>query len=369
MAIIRAVFSPTDRDSVSPAGAPVRRRPAARRRVRVAAVAALAAAVASAQGDPDWSRSPAVGLGPLLLRSQSPLNVLRLTPTPLPALTVERGEWNIGALVNWDNYFDVDPQGAYIIDAESFGVTMGVAYGLSDRFDVSLALPVSYRGGGILDRFIEDFEGFLGVENAVRRRYPRNQFLILFHGEDGRTYQRTGAASGWGIEDGTATVRYQISEGSETRPALLVGLGLKIPLGREDSLRSTGGVDVLLGASAAQRAGRFNLYATLSGMRYANDGFLGVQLRRFQWSALGAVEFRKSERTSYLLQALVTSPAAVRYRDFAKSTYEVTLGLKRALSRDVLLEASILENLFVFDNSPDVGLHVGLVWRPNRATR
>ena len=32
----------------------------------------------------------------------------------------------------------------------------------------------------------------------------------------------------------------------------------------------------------------------------------------------------------------------------------------------MLLEASLLENLFIFDNSPDVGFHVGLVWRSDR---
>jgi hypothetical protein len=33
------------------------------------------------------------------------------------------------------------------------------------------------------------------------------------------------------------------------------------------------------------------------------------------------------------------------------------------------VEVSVLENLFVFDNSPDVGFHVGLVWRSLPAGR
>jgi hypothetical protein len=40
------------------------------------------------------------------------------------------------------------------------------------------------------------------------------------------------------------------------------------------------------------------------------------------------------------------------------------VGFKRALSRKFLLEASVLENLFVYDNSADVGFHAGLVWHP-----
>ena len=98
-------------------------------------------------------------------------------------------------------------------------------------------------------------------------------------------------------------------------------------------------------------------------MEHERSDFLGIRLRRTQWSAMAAVEYRASTRTSYLLQGLVTSPSAKDFGDFAKPTYEVTLGFKRVLSRDLLLEASVLENLFVFDNSPDVGFHVGLVWR------
>jgi len=98
-------------------------------------------------------------------------------------------------------------------------------------------------------------------------------------------------------------------------------------------------------------------------MRHAQSDVLGVRLRRTQWSALAAVEYRASKRTSYVVQGLVTSASARDFGDFAKPTYEVTLGFKRVLGPDLLLEASVLENLFIFDNSPDVGFHVGLVWR------
>ena len=328
----------------------------------VAVMALLHGVVVLGQGG-DWSSSPAVGLGPLVLRSQSPLNILRLTPTPLSPVTVERGTWLVGVMGNWNNYFDVDPRGRYVIDAESAGATFGFAYGLTDRLDLSLALPVSYRGGGSLDRFIENFEGLIGVSNEARKRYPRNRFLILVHGDDGATFERSGAASGWGLEDGSLGARYQITPGSSTTPAVLVGLEAKLPVGRKDALRSTGGVDLDAGVSIGQRLGRFNLYGTASVMKFANDDFVGVRLRSTQWSWFAAIEYRRTSRTSYLLQALVTSPSARDVGDLARNTYEITLGVKHVLRRDLLLEASLLENLLIFDNSPDVGFHLGLVWR------
>jgi hypothetical protein len=69
----------------------------------VALLAVTHSAMVAAQVGSDWSSSPAVGLGPLLLSSQSPPNVLRLTPTPMQPVTVERGQLAIGLLQSWDN--------------------------------------------------------------------------------------------------------------------------------------------------------------------------------------------------------------------------------------------------------------------------
>jgi hypothetical protein len=329
----------------------------------VAAGTLLGARTADAQDPANWSESPAVGLGPLLLRAQSPLAILRLTPTPDTPVTLRAGQWQVGLLTSWNNYFDVDPKGQYIIDAETLRFTGQIAYGLTSRLELGGSLPVSYRGGGILDRFVGDFEGLLGVANQQRKQAPLDRYLILIHGNDGRTFQRVGEDSGWGIEDGTASLRYQLASGSETSPAVVASAVLKFPTGREASLYSSGGYDVAAGVSVGQRVGRFHLYGSIVTVHYATTQLVGVSLYPDQVSLFAGVEYRHSPRTSWLLQTLTTSPGAKHLGDFSKSTYEVTVGFKRLLSPNLLLEASLLENLFIFDNSPDVGFHVALLWR------
>jgi hypothetical protein len=323
----------------------------------------LCAGTADAQDSANWSESPAVGLGPLLLRAQSPLAILRLTPTPDTPVTLREGQWQVGLLTSWNNYFDVDPKGRYTIDAETLRFSVTAAYGLTSRLELGASLPVSYRGGGILDRFVEDFEGLLGVANQQRKQAPLDRYLILIHGNDGRIFERSGEDSGWGIEDGTLTLRYQLASGTETSPAVVASAIVKFPTGREASLYSSGGYDVAAGVSVGQRMGRFHLYGSIVAMHYATTELVGVSLYPNQVSLFAGVEYRHSPRTSWLLQGLTTSPGAEHFGDFSKSTYEVTVGFKRLLSPNLLLEASLLENLFIFDNSPDVGFHVGLVWR------
>jgi hypothetical protein len=269
--------------------------------VGVAAATAISGNVTIAPTGTDWSSSPAVGLGPLLLSSQPPLNVLQPTPTPMPPVTVDQGGLVIGILESWNNCFDVDPNGRSIIDAERLSLALGAAYGVTDRLDVSVSLPAAYRGGGHLDGFVDWFEGRLGVPNTDRRRYPRDQFLVLIHGEDGKTYQVTGDASEWELEDGTAFMRYQIARGSDTAPAVLGSVAVKLPTGRENALHSSGGFDIEGGISVGQRLGRFHLYCGANLMKHAQSEFLGIRLGRTQWSAMAAVEHRASIRTSYLL--------------------------------------------------------------------
>jgi hypothetical protein len=333
------------------------------RRTILLAALVLWSAGAPAQENPNWAESRAVGLGPLLLRAQSPLAILRLTPTPEPPVTLRKGQWQASLLTNWNNYFDVDPKGRYTIDAEALRFAVGAAYGVTSRLELQAELPVSYRGGGILDRFIQNFEGLLGVANEQRKLAPRNRYLIELRGSNGQTFVRTGADAGWGIEDATVTGRYQLARGSETTPAVVASVLLKFPTGRTSSLFSSGGYDVGAGLSAGQRLGRFNLYGSIVAMHYAKTDLAGIALYPNQISLFTGIEYRRSRRTSWLLQALVTSPGAEHFGDFSKDTYEITAGLKHLLSANLLLEASLLENLFIFDNSPDVGFHVGLIWR------
>jgi hypothetical protein len=332
------------------------------------ALATLGAPCAFAQENGDWASSPAVGLGPLQLRAQSPLAILRLSPTPDTPATLREGELQLGLLTSWNNYFDYDPP-FYTIDAEMLRFTLRASYGLTPRLELHAALPLSYRGGGIMDRFIENFEGLLGVPNETRKQAPRNRYLILIRGPNGTTFERSGGDAGWGLEDATAGLKFQIARGTATTPAVTASFVVKAPIGREASLFSSGGWDVAAGLSAGQRLGRFNLYGSFVAMHYATTDLAGVALEPTQTSFLLALEYRHSPRTSWLLQTLTTSPGAKRFGGFSKSTYEVTFGYKHVLDPQVMLEASLLENLFIFDNSPDVGFHVGLLWRSKAVRR
>ena len=149
----------------------------------IAVLAALAATSARAQTGEAWTSSPAVGLGPIGTRADSPLTLFRLQPTPMVPEVLAKGQWQVGLMSGWDNYFDYKP-GHFIIDVETLRLTTSIGVGLGKGFDLAAVVPVSYRGGGVMDSFIEHFEKLLGVPNKDRLLFPNNNmtgFARLTH--------------------------------------------------------------------------------------------------------------------------------------------------------------------------------------------
>ena len=64
-----------------------------------------------------------------------------------------------------------------------------------------------------------------------------------------------------------------------------------------------------------------------------------------------------------LLQYLRTEGLSPDFGPFAAESHEFTLGWKWEVVSKTVIEVGLIENLISFDNSPDFGIHVGLVRR------
>lgn len=341
-----------------------------RRRIRTAgalrgaALAAWAALTLGVAGPGGAEEAPLAGaLGPLTLRAHSPSTILRLSPTPEAPLLAPEGTWRVAELVSWTNYFDYDPE-RYIIDAEAVRFATRVAYGASDRLEIGLELPFSHRGGGVLDASIERFHRAFSLSNGQRETQPRNQYRVWVKGGEGQPdFELGDGQAGWGGEDLIASARFCLRGCGGTGVSLIGTALVKLPSVRPETLYSTGGLDTGVSLSVAKGVGRFTVYGMAAGMRYGETSEIPLVLNRWQYSAFTALEYRLSARTSLLLQLLGTSPTAEDFGDFGRWSYEASFGFKRRLWESWFVEFGVIENLLFYDNSPDVGLHLGVTWR------
>ncbi len=302
-------------------------------------------------------------LGPLTLRAHSPATILRLSPTPEAPSLAAPGSWRVAELVSWTNYFDYDPE-RYIIDAEAVRFATRIAYGASHRLELGLELPFSHRGGGVLDATIERFHRAFSLSNGQRETQPRNQYRVWIKGSNGRPdFELRDENAGWGAEDLIASARFCLLGECKASASLVATAMVKLPSVRTPTLYTTGGLDVGGSLSAAKGIGRTTFYGMAAAMRYGETSEIPLALNRWQYSAFAGVEYSLSPRTSLLLQLLGTSPTADGFGDFGRWSLEAALGFKRRLWQRWFVEFGIIENLLIYDNSPDVGVHLGLTWR------
>jgi len=107
---------------------------------------------------------------------------------------------------------------------------------------------------------------------------------------------------------------------------------------------------------------RWGIYGGGSASYARTRELVGIRLRAEEFSAISGVRFEVSERTALLFQYLLTSPIARNYYTFSDFTHEIHVGVKRRVGERAIFEAAVVENVFRFSNSADVGVHLALTW-------
>ena len=328
--------------------------------IGVALVGAIAGPLlASEPTTPDCTE---VGLGPLRLGSQSPGQSLRLglvprTPSNLPAGAVEiytGGTWvNVWA--------DKD---AYHLDYEALSSEVSLTYGLSRDWQLEGGIITRTTFGGHLDAFIQGFHQALGMGQGGREEYPHDTTAIHIDPSGSQPGVDLGAADLQGptTTHGRLTVQRTLVHGGEWHPALALALTAQVPL--DNQVRYGGNIaDVAADLAVAQRLDRWYGYVTGTYARFGSNRINGVHLHRSNVSGLAAMECRLTPGWSLTLQYLVSQGIAPDYYVFSKASHELTAGTKVVISHQLTLDFGLIENLVIFANSPDFGLHLAVVPR------
>ena len=88
------------------------------------------------------------------------------------------------------------------------------------------------------------------------------------------------------------------------------------------------------------------------------DEIAGVQVYKDEWSGLGGITYEYSPTLSLIAQYLASSPVAKEAFAFSKPCHEVSVGLKWRVTAQGILEFAVVENVAIFENSADIGVHL-----------
>lgn len=295
---------------------------------------------------------PNTGMGPLRYRSQSPLQSLRLGLTPTAPTSLPRGRWEHRETFDWSRMWGQSDQ--YLMGFDAWSSTHSFAYGVTDLVQFELGIVESGWSSGKLDGFVSSFHDLFGIAQGGRDSLPKGAFA--FRMKD-RTLDESDAERV--SEQLVFSMHRLLTAGSDELPALSASVTLMTDLSDTSPIRGNS-IDIAVSLSLSKKMGDFHAYLTIGLTWYGNDRFLDLELKPVAVSILSAIEWKLSEDWSLVLQHQWVQGAVEGFGAFSQPSHEISLGTRIRISPDSVFEVGVVENIVVFDNSPDFGLHSGV---------
>jgi hypothetical protein len=322
-------------------------------------------------------------LGPFALRDQFPVKLLFLSLRPESGALLPSGarQWGFGfAYANTyavtrpignpkvaGDYYQAAPLDEYrlFVDAEVLRLTLDLDWRIAHRLQVGATLPLISQSGGFLDSTVEGFHSLFNLTNGGREETPQNAYGV-FVARNAQFWINREKAAAFQPGDVVLRVKSPILEGGHNRPAIAGFAAVKLPSGRFESLTGSGGIDLQVALMATRPIGQrfavhYNIAYTHLGKPSRHIGFT----TRAITSQMLAFEYLATSKLSVLLQTLGNtslfpdSPLG----PLDRTAYEIHGGIKYPISPTTLFEVSITENLSQYQNTPDIGLHIGMSWK------
>jgi hypothetical protein len=332
--------------------------------------------------------------GMLRSRDLTPFGFLRLDMRPAHAVTIEAhtfalevelGYQNTWALSrNVENYLkglegtgrrEIGPTEIqairdlpgenYLLDLESATLDLALHYKLSNQWSVyAIASAVSYHGG-FLDSTIEKFHELAGLSTFGRNAVARNGTHFIY---DLKSTQAvlTEAPESPGFLDPTFGLRYTGIK-LPGRWRMSVETAVKVPVGGERPLLSTGRADYGIQSSLRRLGERNALHLDLSAVYYAGEQTPSPHEAQVVPTVVVGWERQMSARTNLSLQGYASKSvyrhAQTDLDELLSDKYQMSIGVRHAFDCCVVSLAAT-ENLQNLNNTPDVGFQMGIAWVP-----
>jgi len=333
-----------------------------------------------------------------LLRSRdlSPFGFLRLDMRPAHAVDIEPGTWAMETEIDYQNTWALSeeveaylvgleadgrrrlgaaevqairdlPGENYLLDFEGVMFSFAGHYKLSPHWSAYGILSAVSYGGGFLDGTIESFHDSFGFSSFGRPAVARDQSTLIYDLKGAQAVFLESPSDG-GMLDPVFGARYS---GVQLSPAWRLTLegAVKVPLQGERLLLSTGRTDYGLQAALQRLGARHAFYVSTAAVYYAGASEPAPQDSQIIPTLILGYEFKWTPRTNLNLQVYaskgVYSHEQTDLDELLGTKYQYSIGLRHR-RENWLWTFGFNENVQNVNNTPDVGLQLGVAWIPRR---
>jgi hypothetical protein len=313
---------------------------------------------------------PLVRRGPPGIRDEQLLAQPRLTLPALSPDTLGRGGWTFGtslAIANTFSYIQDVPGESpgdrrFLIDGEAWTVDVTARRGLTADLDVTVRLPVRWRGGGILDGLIDTWHRLLHLPDGGRPQFRRNAFRVEGITTSGQSFSWTNER-GIGLGELEMEGRWRFRNGGRDGWSLALVGRAALPTATEPF--DGNGLGLGVQVVAAHRLGSpFDLYLGAGGTAQGGDDVRGVGYERYRGWGFLAVEWRLGRRFSLVAETDAAS-RLIRNIDLYPGMHWIIHGSGWIeLSPHTRMHLGFTEKIKNVLSNADFGLNFGMLVRP-----
>jgi len=209
---------------------------------------------------------------PFLTRDQNPFTLVYGQPLPTPARLPQAKKLNYSLSLDIANTLNSETSASesLYVDFESYNLTLGGIYGLSERWALKLDIPFIYRSGGVFDHAIDEWHKLFSLPRASRPEVADDQFR-LYYANVGTTSIDTSTSQS-GMADFQLGLGHSLYQGSEQ--ALSLWAAIDVPVGDADELTGNDDLDYSFWLAGSSNLGELSMIDTNIGVVLPGDSVL-----------------------------------------------------------------------------------------------
>ena len=297
--------------------------------------------------------------GPIAVVNQHPSTVMFLSPAPDRAQVLCPGEAYFRVKLDWSNHLIREmAEGTTVdYDFETARFTGEYHKGLMGG-EVSVRLPITYRGHGMLDDIISEWHRVFGLRNGWRDDFPSGMYRYTIITRDGLAHNEDGDSFGLG----DIALEYKKALMDNGFHALAVRCGLKVPTGDSGQALGSGNWDLLLGGLyERQLTERLRGYANLDWVFVGEPDWENIG-HQDMVVLLAALEYSINNDTTLISQyRYQRNPLRTGNDEADKDSQELTLGFNHRLTDRLVWAGSFTEDVNP-ETAPDFVMSTDFKW-------
>lgn len=299
--------------------------------------------------------------GPLAMVNTHPPDEIFLSPVPERAAVLQPGQRSFDFRTDLTNVILRERDNGVVTDYdyEELRLTAEFRLGVGSG-ELSARLPLYYRSHGFLDGLMASWHELFGLPNGLRDDYPDNAYRYTIITREGPVYN--GTSDSIGLGDLALGYKHALWGGAESRDALSLRAGAKLPLGDSSKAYGSGNFDFNLGALYERQ-----ITPHLRSYVNADYVFIGAP----DWDNVGhqsgpvtlwGAEYAYNRATTYVAQYRThRNFLRVGSREADKDAQELTLGFHTRLSERLVWSGGFNEDLNP-ETAPDFTAMSYLKW-------